>query len=204
MNQQPYNFSFTTGGLLITESFMVAEVYERCGDWSEAARRIESDNLLQARTKSTATKKLHEIRSRLKTLTPAQLRLLIRGGRSEQLAMLWLAVCKRYSFLQDFAQQVLRELYLSMRSHVTNLHFEDFLESQTAWHEEIEHLTTTTRRKVCTVTLRMLREAEITTADGLIEPALLSQDVANVITADDRNWFLIFPIAALDIPGAIA
>ena len=204
MNSRPYNFSFTTGGLLIAESIVVAEVYERCGDWSEAARLISGDNLLQARTKSTARKKLGEIRHRLQMLTPEQLNLLVSGGRTEQLAMLWLAVCKRYSFLHDFAQQVVRELYLSMRTHVTDLHCEDFLDSQTAWHEEIEHLTTTTRRKVCTVALRMLREAEITTNGGLIEPALLSHDVADVITADNRNWFLIFPVAASDIPGAAA
>jgi len=202
MNQSTYIFSFTAGGLLVTESIMVAEVLESCGDWDEAIRKIRDNNLLQSRTTSTATRKLREIHPRLETLTAAQLQLLVHGGRSEQLAMLWLAVCKRYAFLAEFARMVVREMYLSMRPCLADLHFDDFLETQTVWHAEIEHLTPNTRQKIRTVAMRMLREAEITTENAVIEPALLSHDVAEAIASDNREWFLIFPIAISDIPGA--
>lgn len=181
----------------------MAEVLVREGEWHATEQRVRRDNLLQSRTESTADRKLREIRPRLQALTKRQLELLVQGGRSEQLAMLWLAVCKRYAFLADFARLVVRELYLSMSPCLSFLHFDDFLENQTVWHAEIERLTQNTRQKVRTVTLRMLREAEITTPDGLIEPMLLSRNVADVIAADHRDWFLIFPIAVSDIPKEV-
>lgn len=199
-----YNFSFTAGGLLVPESIRVAECFVRHSDWTRTMAEISDDNLLQSRTRSTGERKLREIQPRLKTLTAPEIDLLVQGSPSEQLAVLWLATCKRYAFLSDFASQIVRQLYLSMQYQVTHLHVSDFLESQAVWHAEIEKLTQTTKSKVCTVTMRMLRESELTTEGGMIRPAVVTPELAAAISADDRNWFAIYPIADRDIPGVAA
>lgn len=79
-----YNMSFTTGGLFYTESLKALEVYQEEQDWSETRKRILTENLIQARTQSTATRRVREICFRLEKLTDQQLQLLTTGAAQEQ------------------------------------------------------------------------------------------------------------------------
>lgn len=51
--------------------------------------------------------------------------------------------------------------------------------------------------------MRMLREAELVNSDGVIQPTLMSPELARVIRDDDRNWFEVFPVGFADIPGGV-
>jgi len=46
--------------------------------------------------------------------------ILVDGTRSEHNCQLWLATCKRYSFIQEFASEVLREKFLCMETELTS------------------------------------------------------------------------------------
>ena len=109
-----YSLSFTTGALLYHESVKLAELYFDLGAWPTVRTQVLDQNLLQARTLSTAKKICREIISRLKLLTPDEMEILVDGTTQEQGHMLWLAVCKRYRFIFDFATEVLREKFLHL------------------------------------------------------------------------------------------
>ena len=202
--ERKYNLSFTAGGLMPGESTALAAVYLQQSDWTATKAVVLDQNLFQTRTESTARRKLRELIPRLSALTHEQLQLIVSGSISEQRALLWLSVCKRNTILKDFACMVVREKYLTLDLRIRTTDFEQFLDSQSVWHEELEKLTPSTRTKLATVTMRMLREAEIVNSDGIIQPTLMSPDLAQVIRDDDRSWFEVFPVGLADIPGVAA
>ena len=112
MTKTSYVLSFTAGGLLFHESIVLAEELVRADfDWDVALNAVKAENLLQSRTQSTAARKLREVRKRLRLLTVDQLSLVAEGSRLEQKLTLWLACCRRYQLLADFARDVVRSKY---------------------------------------------------------------------------------------------
>lgn len=203
MNQTRYNLSFTAGGLLYHESLIIAETYIQTRDWDQVAIQVTENNLLQSRMASTATRKLKEICSRLQELTEAEIELLVSGTRVEQLALLWLACCKYYQILAQFAREVLRDKFLKFDLQVTSAEVERFIESKAIWHKEIETLKPSTRTKLVTVIQRMLRESELIDDQGLLQPLLMSRQLARTIASHSYHYFDVFPVHEADVQGAI-
>lgn len=190
-----FALSFTAGGLLYNESIVVAEALSRnVGDWKSTLAEIEENNLLQSRTPSTAKRKLREITQRLKHLTPEQLGLLVDGAPSEQKLVLWLACCLKYPILAELARDVIRAKYLQLDYSIDEFDVERFLESQAIWHRELEDLAASTVKKLQTVMLRMLREAELVSDHGIITSPLVSQRFLRALKTDSPNHLLLFPL----------
>ncbi|HQZ66181.1 MAG TPA: DUF1819 family protein [Planctomycetaceae bacterium] len=200
--ERKYNLSFTAGGLMLGESTALAAVYLQQLDWNAARTIVLEQNLFQTRMDSTARRKLREITPRLATMTLDQLKLIVFGLLAEQRALLWLSVCIRNPILKDFARMVVREKYLTLSPLIRTTDFVQFLDQQTVWHAELENVTVNTRAKLATVAMRMLREAELINSDGIIQPTLMSLELAQVIRDDDKNWFEVYPVHLADIPGA--
>lgn len=188
--------SFTAGALLYRESMVVAGLAGEAPDWDSVKRDVMAGNLLQMRTPSASQRILREVTARLRLLTPTQARLLLGGSRQEQNHLLWLAICKRYRFIQDFAVQVLREKLLRLDLAVSLEDFDAFFNARAEWHDELERLTPSTRAKLRQIVFRMLREAELLTADHRIVPVVMSPQVAAAIQKDDAVYLDIFPMAA--------
>jgi hypothetical protein len=191
-----YVLSFTAGGLLYHESLVVAEELLRaCFDWKVALRKVKDGNLLQSRTESTATRKLREVRNRLEMLSKPEIQLFSDGSRQEQKLILWLACCLRYQLLADFAREVLRAKYLQLDLSIDRDDVDRFIENKMIWHEELENLAPSTRTKLQTVMLRMLRESEMLSAEGIILPPIFSGRLTQVMLEDSSEHFLLFPTA---------
>lgn len=199
MQNQQYSLSFSTGGLFYNESCIVQEVYRQCRSWDETRSRVMDNNLLQARTESSGQRRVREIISRLALLTDQQLDLFATGSRSEQLYMLWIAVCKRYAFIYDFAVEVLREKFLRMDLHLTGEEYSYFFESKAEWHEELENLKTSTRKKLQQVLFKMMREAEIISTENMIIPALPTAELIRSIADEDPKWLSVLPVSEREI-----
>ena len=196
-----YKISFTSGGLYLRDSIKVAELYFQVQDWSALKEQVIEKNLLQARTKSSLVRTARELLQRLQSLTEAQLRLLVDGTRQEQNQLLWLAVCKHYEFVRDFATEVIREKYLRLDWEVTYPDFDMFFFDKSEWHAELAGITESTHKKLRQVLFRMLVEAEILSPENKVIPAVLSPQVARVISEDDPTYFSAFPISETDIRG---
>ena len=203
MASENYVLSFTAGGLLYHESIVVAETYCQSRDWDKAITLIIEQNLLQSRVQSTTTRKLREICARLQGLTTPQIELLVSGARSEQNLLLWLACCKRYQLLADFAQEILHDKFIRLELTISRTEVSTFVETKSLWHQELEKLKESTRTKLVTVMMRMLREAELVSSDDVIRPLLMSPQLARVIAGDSFAWFNIYPVAESDVRGVM-
>ena len=115
-----YRLSFTTGGLFLREAPVVVECYLRYGNWAEARDHVRQANLLQVRTAAAATRISKEVTARLETLDSIELQALIDDSSlRDQAYLLWVAACRRYTFIRDFAIEVLREHFLVQGVHRT-------------------------------------------------------------------------------------
>ena len=90
-----YLLSFTTGGLFYQHSLSIANIYMSLNNWEEVYKNIVENNILQARTQSTAKRVGREIINRLKTLTSNELSLLIEKSPIEKKQILFISVCKK-------------------------------------------------------------------------------------------------------------
>jgi hypothetical protein len=199
MTSATYSMSFTTGTLLYQESLVVARLFAELGEWDAVRQQVLADNLLQMRTENASQRVYREVVSRLKQLTPAQFDLLLQGSRAEQNHLLWLAVCKRYRFIYDFAVEVLREKFLRLDLELAANEYDAFFFDKAEWHPEVEAVTETTRKKQRQFVLKMLREADLLSADGHILPGLLSPTLIAAVAADSPAHLAIYPVSEAEL-----
>ncbi len=191
-----YSMSFTSGTLLLRESLTIAECYAEIQDWDAVRRTILAENRLQMRTANASQRLYREIAARLKLLTAGEFDLLLHGSLQEQSYLLWLAVCKRYRFIHDFAAEVVREQYLRFDFELKPDTYDLFFNRKAEWHPEVEAIAPATRNKQRQVIYRMLREAQVVGGDRHIIPALLTPRLIDAIRADDPAHFVIYPVSA--------
>jgi len=199
--KQKYKLSFTAAGLSISESVSIAEVHLKYPDWDQTKQTVKDENLLQSRTNSRTVRVARELSQRLSLLTKDQLELLVDGNITEQKYLLWLAICKTYDFIREFANEVLYEKFLSRNMEITELDYEAFFNRKADWNEGLEKITTTTRIKLRTVLFRMMREAGLISKDNRIVPAIFSKRLIEVLKPDSPMGFQVFPIEPSDVQG---
>lgn len=193
MSSERYRLSFTTGGLFLQEAPLVAGRFLSLGDWSQTRDKVRQENLLQVRTEAAATRISKELVARLEQLDGEELELLVEGSLREQGYLLWAAACRRYIFIRDFAIEVLREYHLSRRHKVTPGDYDAFFNAKALWHAELDGLAVSTQHKLRQNLFRMLREADLLTEQGLIQPALLTPHLARLIANHGHENLLVFP-----------
>jgi len=201
MNNDRYSMSFTTGGLFHRESVKLAALYFNLDDWNSVRDKVVAENLLQTRTLSTLQRVCREIVSRLRTLSPSELECLVEGSHQEQAYLLWLAICRRYRFIADFAVEVLRERFITLKADLTHEDFDSFFNRKSEWHSELDEITPTTRSKLRQVLFKILREADLLTANNMINAALLSPRLSNAVSQSCRRDVFYFPVFESDLKG---
>lgn len=199
MSHDRYIMSFTTGGLFHRESVMLARLYLEFRDWIVVRNKVIDENLLQARTLNTQKRVCREVISRLKTFNNEELRFLIDTNRQEQIYLLWIAACRRYKFIADFAIEVLRERFITLKTDLNYEDFDSFLNRKSEWHVELDEIRPTTRNKLRQVLFKMLHEADLLTANNMINAAILNPKLINLVVHDNRQDLLYFPIFESDL-----
>lgn len=201
MTQSRYRISFTSGSLYHRESVKLAELYLAVKNWDEVRDTVLGSNLLQARTESTAKRTCREAIARLKTLRDAELTFLSDANHQDQAYLLWVSVCRLYRFVADFAVEMVRERYVSMKLDLSFEDFDAFYNRKSEWHDELDNASASTRDKLRQVLFRMLREAGLLSKDNVINSVLLSPGFTDLIGRNNPNEFLYFPIFDSDIKG---
>lgn len=201
MNHDRYIMSFTTGGLFHRESVKLAGLYLEFRDWAVVRNKVIDENLLQARTLNTQKRICREVISRLKTFSIEELRFLIDANRQEQIYLLWIAACRRYKFIADFAIEVLRERFITLKTDLNHEDFDSFLNRKSEWHVELDKIRPTTRNKLRQVLFKMLHEADLLTANSMINAAILNPKLINLVVHGNRQDLLYFPIFESDLKG---
>lgn len=199
--QRPYLMSFGTGGLFVNESVAVARLHVRGEDWDSTAVVAQKSGAFPVRKASSARRSIREIVNRLRQLSADELGLFIDGERSEQAALLWLAACRAYRFIDEFAVEVLNERFLSLRTDLTYDDFDTFLAAKAEWSPKLAGLSSTTRAKLRAVLFRLMREAGILSPDDRILGPMLSRRVLLMIHVGNPAEFQFFPGAERQLGG---
>ena len=191
--------SFSTGSLFHRESVALAALFLELGDWNAVRDKVLSGNLLQARTLNTLKRVCREIISRLKTLGSREIELLVHGTPQDQGYLLWIAVCRRYKFVADFAVEVIRERFITLKMDLHYEDFDSFFNRKSEWHPELDEIQPATRNKLRQVLFKMLREADLLTADNAIHAAMLSSRILEAIPPGSHQVILVFPAFESDL-----
>lgn len=180
-----YALSFTAGGLYLQGAPVAARLYLQLRDWAAVRAELDENNLLQARTVSSAKRYGQEIVQRLQQLSNEELEILNEATADERAQLMWVAACRRYKLIAEFAEEVLRERFLLMAPDVTPEHFDAFVRGKMLWHPELAGLEESTLRKLRTTLFLMMREGNLVTEQGLIVPTILSSRVRDELAKRD-------------------
>lgn len=199
MSADRYRLSFTTGGLFLQEAPLVAERYLALRDWSQTRDQVRNDNLLQVRTAAAALRISKELVSRLELLELPELEELLHGSLRDRGSLLWVAACRRYAIIHDFAVEVLREHYLLLRRQISFGDYDAFYNSKALWHTELDEIATSTQHKLRQNLFRMLRDADLISDQQHIQAAMLSPRLAQLLARRGRDELLVFPASDNDM-----
>ncbi len=192
--KQDYRMSFTTGGLFLHESIEVARLHHEDEAWEETAKRALDQGTTALPKSASNRRSLREITNRLRVLTDTERRFLLEDAdRTDQQALLWIAICRAYRFVGEFAVEVVRERYLSYQIDLPLSSFDIALENKAEWEEELANLSMSTRRKLRQVLFRIMREAEILSQDNRIQAAILSSRLRRQIEEHIPGELAYFP-----------
>lgn len=176
-----YALSFTTGALLEREAATLAPVYKEERDWERVRDRAVDGSLLQGRTHRSGVRLVRETVKRLSALTDDEVDLLSDGATSERGYLMWVAACRRYQLIGEFAEEVVRERFLLLTPTISYDDFDSFVRGKALWHEELTQIKDSTVQKLRSNVFKMLKEAELVTDGGYISPAVLSERLTEAL-----------------------
>lgn len=189
-----YRMSFSVGGLLVKESVALAQAYRANETWPEARERLMSEGISSFPKLASQTRVLREVFDRIGHLTDAERIYLIEvADRLEQQALVWLAVCRTYRFVKEFAVEVVAERYQSWRFDLGLEVFDRFLAEKAESDQGLAKLSPSTCAKLRQVLFRIMRESELLSDDGKIQPVWLSVRMKALIEETNPADLLIFP-----------
>lgn len=197
-----YALSFTTGALLAREATLLAPSYMEHRDWKQVRDMAVEGNLLQARTYRTGVRLVQETVKRLSAFADDEVELLVEATASERAHLMWTAACRRYEFIGEFAEEVLRERFLLLAPTLGYQDFDSFARTKALWHEELVEIKGSTLQRLRSNVFKMLQEAELLSEAGYIMPAVLSGRVVAALTAHTPSDLRFFPTQQIDGPGA--
>lgn len=199
MARQEYKMSFSTGGLFLNESLEVARLHLEGEPWEQTILRALEEGTTSLPKSASNRRTLREISNRLLTLSNEERAYLIEeADRSDQQALLWLATCRAYRFIREFAVEVIRERYLSYRMDLPLETFDILFEAKAEWDEDLAALSRSTQLKLRQIMFRMMREASIITDDNRLQGAILSTRLKTMIEDQNRAELAFFPGIPVD------
>lgn len=199
MKRKRYRMSYTTGTLLHHESVELVQLYIQLVSWENVRERVVTENLLQSRTLNTLKRVCNEIIGRLKMLHYEELHLLASGTQQEQSYILWIAICRRYRFIWEFAVEVIREKYVSLKYNLDAKDYDAFFNKKAEWYPELDHISPVTRNKFRQMLFRTLREVHLLDDNYTIDPAMLSSRLVTLVSRIQPEDLLCFPVLESDL-----
>jgi hypothetical protein len=192
-NSVEYRLSFGTGGLYVLESAQLGQSYSDLESWGEVIEHAVEHNLLQFKSSGSTRRAVREICTRLKALSPQELSFLVTADPYDQSLISWLACCRTYQFIGDFATQVLLENFASYKLDLGHVDFDFFYDEQALFHPELDEMTDGTRKKLRQILFRMMREAGVLTEDNRIVAGIASQSLKDINDQAHRDLHLFVP-----------
>ncbi len=119
--------------------------------------------------------------------------LLVEGSLEEQKLLLWFAVCKTYTFIRDFAIEVLHQKFLVMDTMLTSNDVNAFFLQKVDSHEELERITESTKAKLLSQVFHMLQEANLVNTSNQIIRVIPTRRLAFALSPDADFAYRVYP-----------
>lgn len=190
--EECWKLSFLVGQLLRREAQIAVPIFLETGDWTETSERIKASHLFQHQTASSERRYLRELVPRLSTLNSHELKFFASASYTEQGYLLWLAACRQYAFIAEFAEEVIREKYLVMSPQLTHADFDVFVRSKAPWHPELNNIKDSTLGKLRQNLFKMIEEAGLT-ENGRITQSLFSPGLKDILDQKIPSEMRLFP-----------
>ena len=189
-----YRMSFSVGGLMLNESLAIAQAYHLGETWACARERLLAQGASSLPKLASQTRALREVYDRIGHLSDAERHYLsAEADRAEQQAMIWLAICRTYRFVHEFAVEVISERYQSWRLDLGHEVFDRFLAEKAETDPALAELSSSTCAKLRQVLFRILREAGLRSIEGRIQPIWLSGRMKRLIEENNPADLRVFP-----------
>jgi hypothetical protein len=186
--------SFAVGGLHLNESIDVARAHSPAETWEQTLERVIDAGVGSLPKAASRRRALREIIVRVSTLSSAELEFLVRDAdRNEQQALLWVATCRAYRFVREFATEVVRERTLSLKRDLPLETFDVLLSAKAEWDERLAAITPTTRAKLRQILFRIMREASIISDDHRILAPNVSRRLRSLLEDQSPQDLDLFP-----------
>ena len=188
-----YRLSFGTGNAYINESNLILKKYLENKDWRETEKYSIENNILQTNTFSSLKRIFREISLRLKSLSQQEQEFFIRSNYLDQSILIWIAICRTYKFIGDFSSMIITEKFNSYQSELNYNDFNYFYEQQKVFHEELNSLKDSTRKKLRQVIFRIMKDLNIISNTNEITPLFPSIELKKVANSTKKDLKLFLP-----------
>ena len=191
---EKYKMSFTTAGLLRKETVTMASLFLASQSWMEIRKLALEENCLQMKALNSRKRIFTEIKSRLECLSLPEMQILCSGQLQDIDVVLWLALCRCYHFIGDFAKEILHEKFISIQPRIDLPDYNLFVERKSVLHPEISALTDTTQSRLRQMLFHFMRNCGLIDRDNMILPVFFSPAVAELFKNSKRTEIAFFPI----------
>lgn len=191
---QPYKMSFAVGGLLLNESVEVARMHAQSEVWDATLQRALDGGVTSLPKAASRRRTLREIVNRISTLDDEELDYLVeRADRQDQQALLWVATCRAYRFVREFATEVIHERFLSFQLDLPLESFDVLFAAKAEWDEGLAGISPMSRAKLRQVLFRIMREANVISDDNRILSAYVSPRLKTMLAEKSPRDLVVFP-----------
>ena len=154
-----YRLSFTAAAFRFAESVRLAEAYQELGDWKAVRQAVFTDDLLRKGKRSTIKSEFREIELRLGSLSDPEIQFLLQTDTVSQRYLLLIAICRTYTFVQQFVLDVVRANYQRFEFDISETDYRRFFDQQAALHDELDRLADSSKVKIRQVLFKLLEGA---------------------------------------------
>jgi hypothetical protein len=193
MTPPPYILSFTVGGLFLFEGIEVARLRTACASWDEV-RQTAPDGVFVAKGGASSVKRIrNEVIARLACLSDPEIAYLAEAGMTDARALMWIAACRKYRILAEFAHEVLDERLRAYQPEIRVTDFDVLLDVKGLNAAEIARLAPSTRARLRSGAFRMLREAELLDAQNRVRTLPLSEALRDLLALNRWSGLNLIP-----------
>lgn len=189
-----YLLSYTAVSLQAYESETIANLYKETLDWEGVAKSVIEDDALQKGTIATRKREFIEFKKRLQTLTPEQLSYYEEATSSEVKNLTMLSCFKLYTFIYDFATEVMRDKLLLFDFKLINSDYESFYDSKRVAYDNLNTISEATQNKLKQVMFKMFEQADFidSVKNKIITKPYLSEQLIKLIVQDNPKYLSAF------------
>lgn len=189
-----YSLSFTTAGLLRKETITVALLYLNVKIWEKTRQCVMEDNALQMKSENSRHRVFSEIKTRLECLSDVEKQILCSTSFRDADVIFWLALCRRYQFIGNFAKTVLHEKYITMQRYVDFSDYALFVEREAVLHPEILNLRDSTSKRLRQMVFQFMRNCNMLNRENMIQPVIFSPAVETLFKDGTPEEMCYFPV----------